>query len=672
MAEEIDNEEETRAEDTDDNAIVVRGNRVGKTEFQTAASVQVFTEDELREYPNTQNTLELLDRIPNISTVGSNGAIAPTIRGSITNGPLIGVNGALSGARPRVTTTVDGYPLTANEYFFAATSLYDIQQIEVYRGPQTTTQGRNAIAGGLFIFTNDPTFDFEAGGLFELGEFESLQAAGYVSGPIIANELAIRLSADYRESESFVDFSDAPRIPGEDVDGFSSRALRGKLLWSPTALPGFEAKITVSDTNSTEPHRETISVSSDELVFDFSNTSVFTTGSTVGVLDLTYQVSPTLRITSQSSYSDYGLDARESDASPDFDFLLSEIDGTQFAQEIFVNFGENGSPVSVVTGVFYTNQDQDEALNFGIANTFEDEQESLGIYSRATFAATEKLSLSGGLRYQHDRQGRTGEIFGATVDFDASFDAFLPEFEIAFQANDEVRFGLEVSRGFNPGGFVFDFATATQSIFEAETVWTYDAFLKVQTVDGRLSFSGNAFYSDFDNYQNTTTIGFTDEGLPIRRIGNVDDAETYGLELSVDFRATPQFDVFASLGFLEANFTEPVTPVTTRTNDFARAPAVTAFAGFAWRPIKGLTATSQVRYSDDYFSDDDNIQVNKVDAYAIVDASLRYDFGAFEIYGFVENLFDNFYDLNRIADSPMPIRTVGRPQTFGAGLEFNF
>lgn len=661
---------ETEARDFDDNVIIVRGQRLEQTEFETATSVTVFTESDLRSFPGAQDTDNLALRIPNVTSAADNlGQF--TIRGSNSGGSLAGADAFVGGSKARATTTVDGYPISFNEFIFGSTSLYDIAQVEFYRGPQTTTQGQNAIAGALQVFTNDPTNEFEVGGLIETGNRDRLQAAGYISGPIIEDELSFRVVGDFRQIDSFLDFSTAPNeLPDTVVDRFESHVVRGKLLWTPTALPDLEVKLTVSDSDGFRPLGRVPLDDPGSLEFGTGTVGQLRAGSTVGILDITYGVSDAFTVTNQTSFADFDLTYRLPMSAAN-DFVFAQTDGTKFSQETFVTINPTESALSGLLGIFYTRTEQDDAIFLGSNQELDDVQQALGIYGRLTVDLTERLSVTGGLRYQYDDQVRTGTFF-FPVDFEETFDAFLPSVEVAYDVTDSVRIGIDVSRGFNPGGFTLSFDDGAQFNFDEETVWTYDAFVRTSFLDDRVKITANVFYSEFDDFQKFTIIGFDQAQNPIFRIDNVDEAENYGLELAAEIELTDTLSLNGSLGLLEANFDELIAPGEFETFDFARAPAITAFGGITWRPLERLTLNGQIRYSDNYFSDDENIPANEVDAYTLIDASARYDFGAFQIYAFVENLADEIAPTAIFSNDFTPNAVIADPRTYGVGLEFRF
>ena len=133
--------------------IVVTGERVPRSLRETPSSVAVVDETDI-EANGANRVDQILALIPNVQL--GNGSQGPAIRGMDTTGPLYALPAFLGGNRPRMTLVVDGRPVSYNEFVFGTFPVWDAERIEVFRSPQTTTQGQNSIAGAIFVNTNDP------------------------------------------------------------------------------------------------------------------------------------------------------------------------------------------------------------------------------------------------------------------------------------------------------------------------------------------------------------------------------------------------------------------------------------------------------------------------------------------------------------------------------------
>lgn len=116
--------------------------------------------------------------------------------------------------------------------------MWDVQQIEILRGPQSTLQGLNALAGAVIVQTAEPTMDWQVRARAMIAEGDETQFAAAAGGPIVPGELAFRASIEKRDSDGFT-FNPTRGKPENPLD---STQIRGKLLWTPSALAGFEAR----------------------------------------------------------------------------------------------------------------------------------------------------------------------------------------------------------------------------------------------------------------------------------------------------------------------------------------------------------------------------------------------------------------------------------------------
>lgn len=140
--------------------VIVTADKLGRSLQDTPASVVVLKAEELERRAGATTTRDVLANIPNIVYTGT-GNIAPTVRGVDSTGASQGVDAFIAGSRARLNMQIDGRPASYNEIVFGDSALWDVQQVEVLRGAQSTLQGRNAISGTIATKTKDPTFTTE-------------------------------------------------------------------------------------------------------------------------------------------------------------------------------------------------------------------------------------------------------------------------------------------------------------------------------------------------------------------------------------------------------------------------------------------------------------------------------------------------------------------------------
>ena len=275
--------------------VIITGEKAGRSVQETTASVAVVTTERI-EQENIQTFFDIVERTANVaSTYGSSGF---TIRGVSNIGVSGGGNGGLA------TVYVDGAPMPDRGLAGGPLDMWDIGQVEILRGPQSTLQGRNALAGAVIIRSTDPTDDwsFKARARADDAEGWSLAVAG--GGPIVADQLAFRLSAEKRQEEGFV--YNTSRKASEDA--VEASTIRGKLLLTPTALPGLEARLTVTHSEHTGAYQFTYARTDVPDYFDnrvVNDDSPNTSDATVDIVtgEIDYAFTDTLSLTSVTSWS---------------------------------------------------------------------------------------------------------------------------------------------------------------------------------------------------------------------------------------------------------------------------------------------------------------------------------------------------------------------------------
>ncbi|MEM6934668.1 MAG: TonB-dependent receptor plug domain-containing protein, partial [Pseudomonadota bacterium] len=203
--------------------LVVTGELQERTVQDSQTSVVILPGAELDQRDDF-DLYDIIERTPNV--VGSGGEKGFSIRGIDQRGPASGGTGLL------INTQIDGASLpTVFSAIFGPYSTWDLEQVEILRGPQSTQQGRNALAGAVVIRSADPTYDFEFKGRGELGNRDTIGGALAVNVPLIDDTAAVRFSFERAQTDGFID---NPVRDTNEYDAREQTTLRAKARLDPT------------------------------------------------------------------------------------------------------------------------------------------------------------------------------------------------------------------------------------------------------------------------------------------------------------------------------------------------------------------------------------------------------------------------------------------------------
>jgi iron complex outermembrane recepter protein len=653
--------------------IVVTGERIARTLGETASSVAVTTAPMLEAAAAPDRLEQILAMVPNVQ-LGSGGEGA-TIRGQDSTGVLRELPAFLGGTRPRATLTIDGRSASYNEYAFGLASIWDVERIEVFRSPQTTTQGRNSIAGAIFIETRDPSFEWERSLRVLEGNYATRQVSGALSGPIVDKQLAFRLSGDVRRSRTSSRITS--RAIGADANRDEFDLLRFKLSAAPKALSDSTFELTYSHVHSEMPQIEGIEQPFRERRNPNAGYGIFgiQVDSLTGVFE--HKTSERLALKATASVGDSDI-RRFAPAG----LGENEVRGRDHSFEALLDWTPRKA-VRLTGGVHYLGSSLSQTTDLTAAllgrGTFADRQHSVGVFGETNLVLAPKLTLTAGLRYQWDEQRRQGGLDGAgapiRLDFDRSFDAWLPKASLAYDLTENGRIGLLAQRAYNPGGVSINLTRRAAIEFEAETLWDYEAFVRATLLDNKLSIRANVFHYDMVDSQRSLIREFVLVGGQVARfqeISNAPRARSQGLEAQVDWRVNRRLSVGAALGVLATKITATPTPSDPMLgNQFQRAPRLSAAASIDWRPLAPLRLSAQLRYHSSYFSDDAETALLRIGGSTTLDAKASYRRGPFTVFGYVRNVFDKFH-LTSLGVPLGRTATAGDPREFGLGLEVRY
>jgi outer membrane receptor protein involved in Fe transport len=212
--------------------LVVTGEKATRSLQDTVASVALIGAQRI-EAENIQSLTDIVNRTANVAeTRGGEGF---TIRG-ISNSNVSG-----GGSSALASVYVDGAAIPERGMISGVLDMWDVRQVEILRGPQSTLQGRNALAGAVVINTQDPSWDWQARGRVLLSDRQEQSYALAIGGPIVADQLAFRLSVQDRDADGFI-YNTTRKT---DEDPVRATTFRGKLLFTPSTTPGLTVRASV-------------------------------------------------------------------------------------------------------------------------------------------------------------------------------------------------------------------------------------------------------------------------------------------------------------------------------------------------------------------------------------------------------------------------------------------
>jgi outer membrane receptor protein involved in Fe transport len=629
--------------------IVVTGERVRRRLRETASSVHVASAPEIEAQP-VDRVEQLLASVPNLQL--GHGSEGPAIRGLDTTGALQALPAFLGGNRPRTTLVVDGRAVSYNEFVFGTAGVWDVERVEIYRSPQTTTQGQNSIAGAIFVYTEEPSFEPEARFRLLAGDFHTRQASLAASAPV-NGDIAVRIAGDVRYSRTTTRIAD--RAEGADPNHDVYGTVRAKLLAQPAALPGTRLLLTYAHQQSqapqvlglTPPFRKR----RDEDGF-YGTFRINVDSLTAAIRHESGDVTANVVLTAGDSLA-------KRLAFPGLG--QSRIDGRDWSAEAVVNWTPDG-PLQLTGGFSRKHLQLKQFIDLSLISAigrFRDAQDGSGVFGEASVKLLPRLTASAGLRYQRDRQKRRGALDAGpatvTLDYDRTFDAWLPKVSLAYDFTPTVTAGVLIEKAYNPGGTTLRFDIGQPDNFEAESLWDYELFARGVFAGGRLTANANAFYYDMRNAQRAKDILIIGPGgfrAGFADLFNAPRAHTYGAEAELGWRPSMRFSGRLSLGLLRTKMVDAGAGYPELSgNEFSRSPHFTAAAAAEWRPFPSLLLSAQARHHSGFWADEINEPIVRVPASTIIDARAEYRFsGRVSVFAYARNLFDKFALVDRYDD----------------------
>jgi len=663
-----------QAETTNDDIerIVVSSDFRQHSLLESPASTALIDETDL-ERESAEHLQEVLHNIPNLNWAG--GTSRPRyfqIRG-------IGERDQYTGApNSSVGFIIDDMDLSG---LGMAASLYDIQQLEVLRGPQGTRYGANALAGLLYVKSQDPTEQPEFGTELTLADDDLWSLGGFASGALNRDgSLAGRISLHQHRQNGFVDNH---YLGQEDTNGRDELTARIKLDWQLNDQLNAKLALLHADLDNGYDAWTLDNNGFDSLADQPGMDQQTTNG---GSLRLEWDGQGAVVLHSISSLvdtdHDYGYDGDW--ANPDYwaelsctDYYDEDGDGddadqipcqydyswrkqgerTTYTQEFRLLSSPSGRIFNGSTDWLlglYANRLEESNATESYYNGWPDEalQSEYDASNLAVFAQLDSelgngFSLSAGLRIEHRRTDYRDD---AGDSFDPSETMWGGHLMLGKQLSDAQHLYAKLARGYKAGGFNMSLSEELSRYkeFDTETLYNYELGLNSQWLDGVFNSRLSLFYMDRQDQQVEASLQNPDN--PQRFIlytANATSSTSYGLELEADWQLHQQAQLYTSLGLLETAYDDYLfrdrygAELDLDGRELAHAPSYQYTLGLNLDLNPGWLANINLTDSDGfYFSDSHNQQA---DSYALLNAKIGYHADNWSLSVWGRNLTDERY-----------------------------
>ncbi len=586
----------------------------------------------------------------------------------------MGVSSSILSDEPTVGVFVDGMYLGTN----VATlfDLFDVEMVEVMRGPQGTLFGRNVTGGAVLVRHRRPTGEFSIRGRTTAATYESMQQSLVVEAPI-TDKLAWKLSMLYRDKGGYYDNTVKA---SSDLGDERTWLFRPMLTWKPienlevtliAEFSDFEGdgvpyRLIKDKTASNNPSSSSKGFATDFMPgADYHSEQV--------VLDINWSIGSG-KLTSISGYRQYKSPTEvDTDGTPDAIFhATGTSQQDQFYEELRYAMKIN-KRAELTTGMSFFTQnlfyDEERFISNNAVKLAADsnmDQYAVGFFMQGDVDLTDTLTLKLGGRYTWEEKDvkvaslggtRTADLKGFSYDFNDSdrWDFISWHGGLHWHPTEDHLLYASLTRSFRSGGFnMRNQLPASPGPYNKERVDALEVGIKADWFNGRMRTNLSAFYNDFKNLQRSV-VGPSLE----QEILNAADATITGLEVEVTVLPFENFQVVSSLGYTDASYDrfdgfdidgdKISDPDEAKDLEFVNVPKWTAYLGGAYYiPISQinegeLELRASASYTDDYSITGNNVLTQ--DSYTLVDASISYLFFnehmKFSVFG--KNLLDEHY-----------------------------
>jgi len=601
---------------------------------------------------------------------------------------------------------------------------FDVERVEILKGPQGARYGRNAFAGVVNVVTRKPGNELHASAQTVVENKGGFEYAGLLSGPIVRDRLYGKLSFAHNETDG--DYKHA--ISGKNMASLESDFYSARLIWDATDNLEFDLNLgktevkgiafALSQVDTLQQLRENYLVRDDQFSgSDYEDASLTATWSGERVTVMNRLAYRDTEIRNRLDGDGIPYDGIQTDGGSDSEYLSNELrissSGGGKLQWMFG--GEVAQGESESSGLTYFHEEIDLALLgfpfpplrnqlMGIspvAGSSSGDSDYWSVFGEVSYEFMGRMELLLSVRYDNIEKSVTKMLGGSPLSSEFEDDAVQPLVSMRYKLSDDTSVYASAARGFREGGFNVPALTRDYGTYASDDVWSYEIGFKHLLNRWRGQVNASAFYMDAD-VLNHAAVLINDTGGIASGVITLGGASSWGVEVDTTIQLTDFLTWTAAVGLLDCQL-QDVPPYDDRTPDQQRAGRGiqsgnqcsdsakwtfnTALSGEypLARDDTSLMFTlsfsgkgKQRLASDPLLREEESIQ----DPYYLLDLTAGMRTGRWSIFGYAENLTNERYALDNspaavfhevgVGGATGSMVTLAPKRRYGIKIRFDF
>jgi iron complex outermembrane receptor protein len=679
------------AEDGDTQAkiieVMVTAQRVAQPASKTPVALSVLSGDELKS-AGAVNASSLTDLVPNVQVANSNGATVIAIRG------VSSADNTEKGD-PSASLNIDGVNIARPQS--AGLAFYDLERVEVLRGPQGTLYGRNATAGAINLITNKPVDRFEAGAAFEVGNYNTRKGDAMLNVKV-NDALALRAAVSASKHDGYLRSTQGLRRDFDDEDTVSGR-IHGLLKLAPSISlllsadssemrgAGPYAVPVTSFLSASGDAQRTATPDVQGEIHNRARGYSAELKAVVGIGELVYQAA-------RRSY--------DRDEVQPFGFGISALPTYTYADAGYrqksheLRLASSFGAFKTIAGLYWFKEHSRldfQVLNFPDLGRLRFVQDptisrSKAAFGDLTYGFTPDLRMTVGARRTNDDKSRQGySLYGDPVassdvnDAAVSYSQTTGKLGFDYTPSKSTMFYATLSSGYKAGGFNDGTAASNPFLtYDPEKLNSLEAGVKGRFLNNSLQLTAAVFRYDYKNLQLTSLVADPVTGAVTQQTRNAAKARISGLELEGKYALSYHGSIDFSLTYLDSYYEnyQPTASVDWSGARLDKSPRSSLGLGYThhWDLDGGASLSGHLgtRYSSSYVLSDFSIpRQYRQDGFHKTDVRLTYTpaAGAWYAQAYVRNI-ENRNVMTSYTAQPIGNVSIAPPRLAGLRIGATF